>query len=190
MVITIFLPYSGWWCQGNRWIKSGATLSRWRMTFQMKDFKMEYCYLKLYIWPSKNDDIMPLCPYKAYALSIGLDQNIASHSRISMNSEVGITIISGSAELVIQRRLWIQIPVSEFRDGGSLNSDTLLLFWISALTETFWHSITTRYVQELFLMFTKNLSVQIIFLSVQFSSNGFGICKPRRELGSPYAYYA
>ena len=73
--------------------------------------------------------------------------------------------ITGSAELVIQRRLWIHIPVSEFRDGGSVNSDTLSLFWISALTETIRH--TTRYVQELSLMFAKDLSVQINFLSVQ-----------------------
>ena len=73
--------------------------------------------------------------------------------------------ISGSAELVIQRRLWIHIPVSEFRDGGSVNSDTLSLFWISALSETIRH--TTRYVHELFLMFAKDLSVQIKFLSVQ-----------------------
>ena len=73
--------------------------------------------------------------------------------------------ISGSAELVIQRRLWIHIRVSEFRDGGSVNSDTLSLFWISALTETIRH--TTRYVQELSLMFAKDLSVQIKFLSVQ-----------------------
>ena len=74
-------------------------------------------------------------------------------------------VISGSAELVIQRRLWIHIPVSEFRDGGSVNSDTLSLFWISAVTETIRH--TTRYVQELSLMFAKDLSVQIKFLSVQ-----------------------
>ena len=73
--------------------------------------------------------------------------------------------ISGSAELVIQRRLWIHIRVSEFRDGGSVNSDTLSLFWISALTETIRH--TTRYVQELSLMFAKDLSVQMKFLSVQ-----------------------
>ena len=71
---------------------------------------------------------------------------------------------SGSAELVIQRRLWIHIPVSEFRDGGSVNSDTLSLFWILALTETIRH--TTRYVQQLSLMFAKYLSVQMKFLSV------------------------
>ena len=46
-----------------------------------------------------------------------------------------------------------------------MNSDTLSLFLISALTETNRH--TTRYVQELSLMFAKDLSVQIKFLSVQ-----------------------
>ena len=46
-----------------------------------------------------------------------------------------------------------------------MNSDTLSLFRISELSETIRH--TTRYVQELFLMFAKDLSVQIIFLSVQ-----------------------
>ena len=55
-------------------------------------------------------------------------------------------------------RIWIQ-------GRGSVNSDTLSLFWISALTETIRH--TTRYVQELSLMFAKDLSVQIKFLSVQ-----------------------
>ena len=80
-------------------------------------------------------------------------------------TSLGETITSGSAELVIQRRLWIHIPVSEFRDGGSVNSDILSLFWISALTETIRH--TTRYVQELSLMFAKDLSVQMKFLSVQ-----------------------
>ena len=92
--------------------------------------------------------------------------------------------MSGSAELVIQRRLWNQLHVSEFRYRGSLNYETIALFTISALTETI-----GTYERSKTLTFTKDLPVEISFLPVEIPSNGFGICSLHGpEPSPPYAY--
>ena len=73
--------------------------------------------------------------------------------------------------------------VPEFKYPESLNSDTLALFIISALAELIRHIV--RHVKN-FLVFTKDLSVQIQFLSVQFLQNGFVIRPCHRTLQSVF----
>ena len=104
-------------------------------------FCLFVCLFVFFVWVSRSKHSMHFLFYSLFCFHIRFGGTC--NSEMSLNSQTPI---------------WIH-------GQGSVNSDTLLLLWILALTETIRY--TTRYALELSLMFTKDLSVQINFLSVQ-----------------------
>ena len=98
-------------------------------------------------------------------------------------------ISSGTQTMDVKANILIDWGTS-IRFGGTRNSQMSLKsithIWIQ-IQSIVYNFGTHRYmyVQKLSLMFTKDLPVQISFLSVKIQSNGFGICSIGQGLACP-----
>ena len=105
----------------------------------------------LHLTCSNSVFLNPFTPVEMVRWQMSIRFGKTCNSRTSLNSDT---------------RIWIQ-------KSGSLNSDTFCCF---EFRQALKHFVTQQVVQELHLMFTKYLSVQIKFLCAQISSNVFEIC--------------